>query len=129
MPPALLALFLLVGSFGVITIATLSYVFFHRAETRFALVISFLTVCVILILSPLIFLQPFAFSQGSRNLRMNLSNTASRGGHCLFPLQRPQLTPSRTEEENGLLMNSTPSAFRPDHAGAHCNISPLSPLP
>ena len=129
MPPALLALFLLVGSFGVITIAILSYVFFHRAETRFALVISFLTVCAILILSPLVFLRPFAFSQGSRNLRINQSDTTNRGGHCLFPLQHLQLPPSRTEEENNLLMNSTPSVFRPDHAGAHCNISPLSPLP
>lgn len=130
MPPALLALFLLVGSFGVITIATLAYVFFHRADTRFTLVISLLLVCVVLVLSPLVFLHPLAFPQGPRSVLTGgkLSSTADKGGHCLFLPQRLQQMPGQTEEEDTLLTLPTASVFRVDRSGAHCSLNSTSPL-
>jgi len=56
MTPQLTALFLLMGSFCAILIATVAYVGFHRLETRFTLVVTLLLVSALLTLAPLVFL-------------------------------------------------------------------------
>ena len=56
MPPDLMALFLLVGAFNVVTIAVVMYVGFPRPETRFTFVVTRLLVSAVLTLEPLVFL-------------------------------------------------------------------------
>ena len=56
MPPDLIALFLLTGSFNAVTIATVAYCGFPRPETRFTLVVTLLLVYALLTLAPLVFL-------------------------------------------------------------------------
>lgn len=56
MTPQLTALFLLVGSFCVVWIATVAYAGFPRLETRFTLVVTLLLVYVLVTLAPLVFL-------------------------------------------------------------------------
>ncbi|MGE0822572.1 MAG: hypothetical protein AB7G75_32060 [Candidatus Binatia bacterium] len=58
MPPAVTAMFLLTGSLGAVTIATVMYCGFSRPETRFTLVVSLLLVFAVLTLAPLVFLKP-----------------------------------------------------------------------
>jgi hypothetical protein len=54
MSPTTITLFLLVGSFNVVTIATIAYCGFTRPETRFSLVVTLLLVYALLTLAPLI---------------------------------------------------------------------------
>ena len=61
MPPDLSALFLLTGSFNVVTLTTLMYVGFPRPETRFTLVVTLLLVYVLLTLAPVVFLPRHVF--------------------------------------------------------------------
>ena len=56
MLPTLIALFLLVGSYNVVTIAAVMYAGFPRPETRFTLVVTLLLVYAVLTLAPLVFL-------------------------------------------------------------------------
>jgi hypothetical protein len=51
-----IALFLLTGSFGAVTIAAVMYVKFPRPETRFTLVVMLLLGYVLLTVAPLVFL-------------------------------------------------------------------------
>ncbi|MGE0823076.1 MAG: hypothetical protein AB7G75_08830 [Candidatus Binatia bacterium] len=53
-----MAMFLLIGSLGAVTIATVVYRGFPRPETRFALVVTLLLVYALLTLAPLVFLRP-----------------------------------------------------------------------
>lgn len=54
MAPQLTALFLLLGSFCVVCIATVAYAGFPRFETRFTLVVTLLLVYLLLTLAPLV---------------------------------------------------------------------------
>ena len=54
MSSTIIALFLFVGSFNVVTIATIAYCGFPRPETRFSLVVTLLLVYALLTLAPLV---------------------------------------------------------------------------
>jgi hypothetical protein len=56
MPSDAIALFLLTGSFGAVTIAAVMYVKFPRPETRFTLVVTLLLGDVLLMVAPSVFL-------------------------------------------------------------------------
>jgi hypothetical protein len=56
MPPTLVPLFLLLGSFSALTIATVMYAGFPRSETRFPLVVTLLLVYAVLTVTPLVLL-------------------------------------------------------------------------
>jgi hypothetical protein len=53
MSSTIIALFLFLGSFNVVTIATVAYCGFPRPETRFSLVVTLLLVYALLALAPL----------------------------------------------------------------------------